>query len=80
MLSQVGLGKEFWAEVVNVAAYLVNRSPLMLIKLKTLEELWPGSPTYYSNLRIFGCLAYAYVNNGKLEPRAKKCIFLGYTL
>lgn len=29
--------------------------------------------------RVFGCPAYAYVNDGKLEPKAKKCIFLGYT-
>ncbi|KAK3002024.1 hypothetical protein RJ639_021170 [Escallonia herrerae] len=27
---------------------------------------------------IFNCPAYAHVNDGKLEPRAKKCIFLGY--
>jgi hypothetical protein len=29
-------------------------------------------------LRVFGCTAYAHVDNGKLEPRAVKCIFLGY--
>ncbi|CAD6267684.1 unnamed protein product [Miscanthus lutarioriparius] len=29
-------------------------------------------------LSIFGCTAYAYVDNGKLEPRAIKCPFLGY--
>ena len=26
----------------------------------------------------FGCPAYFHVNDGKLEPRAKKAIFLGY--
>jgi len=29
-------------------------------------------------LRVFGCTAYAHVDNGKLEPRAVKCIFIGY--
>jgi hypothetical protein len=27
---------------------------------------------------VFGCAAYAHVDNGKLEPRAIKCVFLGY--
>ena len=29
-------------------------------------------------MRVFDCTAYAYVDNGKLKPRAIKCIFLGY--
>jgi hypothetical protein len=29
-------------------------------------------------LRVFGCTTYAHVDNGKLEPRAVKYIFLGY--
>ena len=29
-------------------------------------------------MRIFVCTAYTHVDNGKLEPRAVKCIFLGY--
>ena len=27
---------------------------------------------------MFGCPTYAHVDEGKLEPRAKKCIFLDY--
>ncbi|KAK3010670.1 hypothetical protein RJ639_011399 [Escallonia herrerae] len=42
------------------------------------QEVWSGKHANYENLRIFGCLAYAHVNDCKLEPRAKKCIFLGY--
>ncbi|CAD6258513.1 unnamed protein product [Miscanthus lutarioriparius] len=30
-------------------------------------------------LKVFGCTAYAHVDNGKLEPRAVKCLFLGYS-
>ena len=41
-------------------------------------EMWSGHPANYENLRIFGCVAYAHVKQGKLEPRAKKCIFLRY--
>ncbi|KAG8497386.1 hypothetical protein CXB51_008630 [Gossypium anomalum] len=28
--------------------------------------------------KIFGCPAYAHIDNGKLEPRSIKCVFLGY--
>ncbi|KAK3030317.1 hypothetical protein RJ639_039320 [Escallonia herrerae] len=67
MLSNVGLSKEFLTETINTA-----------IHCKTPEEVWSGKHANYENLRIFGCPTYADVNDGKLEPRAKKCIFLGY--
>src|SRR6185437_16191659 len=37
-----------------------------------------GTAADYSHLRVFGCTAYAHVDNGKLEHRAIKCLFLGY--
>lgn len=77
MLSNAGLGKEFWAETVSTACCLVNRSPSTAIEGKTPKEVWFDTPTDYSRLRIFGHSAYAHVNESKLEPRAKKCIFLG---
>lgn len=58
MLSNAGLSKEFWAEVVNMACYLVNWSPSTAIELQTLVDVWSGTPTDYSDLRIFGCPAY----------------------
>ena len=78
MLSNAGLSKEFWAEVVNSVCYLLNRSPLIPINCKTLEEVWFSPPFNYTNFRIFCCPTYAYVNEGKLELRTRKCIFLGY--
>ena len=78
MLSQAKLGKHFWAEAVSTACYLVNRSPHSALNFKSPQEVWYGSPVNYSNLRVFGCPAYIHVNDGKLEPRARKCIFLGY--
>ena len=73
-----GLPNEFWARVVNIASYLVNRSPSTGIDFKTPQEVWYGTYFDYSNLCVFGCLAYAHAIDGKLEPMAIKCIFLRY--
>ena len=70
--------KTLWAEALNTACYLVNKSPSTAIGCKTQMELWSGRIADYSKLRIFGCIAYAHVKQGKLEPRALKCMFLGY--
>ena len=78
MLSNAGLSKDFWAEAVNTACYLINRSPSTAIDFKNPEEVWSGAPANYSHLRVFGCSAYFHVSDDKLEPRAKKAIFLGY--
>lgn len=61
-----------------MACYLVNRSPSTAIECQTPFEVWSSTLVDYSNLRVFSCLSYAKVNDGKLELRAKKCIFLGY--
>ena len=78
MLSNAQLPKSFWAEATSTACYLISHSPLVAIEKKTPQEVWFGSPTTYSYLKIFGCSAYAHVDNGKSEPRSVKCIFLGY--
>ncbi|WVZ61696.1 hypothetical protein U9M48_011528 [Paspalum notatum var. saurae] len=78
MLSNAGLNKRFWAEATSTACYLINRSPSITLDKKTPIEVWSGSPADYSQWRVFGCTAYAHIDNGKLEPRAIKCIFLGY--
>ncbi|KAH9680944.1 hypothetical protein KPL71_026750 [Citrus sinensis] len=72
------LPMSLWAEALSIACHIVNRSPLTGIHFKTPYELWYSKPANYSNLKIFGCLAYAHIKQGKLEPRALKCVFLGY--
>ncbi|KAG8496506.1 hypothetical protein CXB51_009106 [Gossypium anomalum] len=78
MLSNANLPKSFWAEAAFTACFLINRSPSVAIEKKTPQEVWSGNPANYSDLKIFGCPAYAHVKNGKLEPRSIKCVFLGY--
>ena len=73
------LSKGFWTEVVKTTAYLANRSPNLALGLKMVEEAWSGSLVDYFKIVIFGLPGYAYVNDGKLEPCPKKCVFLVYT-
>nr|GFA68079.1 hypothetical protein [Tanacetum cinerariifolium] len=78
LLIQSGLPKTFWAEATCTAAYLINRSPSTAIEKKTPMEMWLGHPSDYGMLRTFGCVSYSHVQQDKLEPRAVKCVFLGY--
>jgi len=56
MLLQNGLSKIFWAKAVKITCYLVNRSSLIILKLKTSSEVWSSSPIDYFKLRVFSCL------------------------
>lgn len=78
LLSNANLPKKFLGEVVMTASYLINRSPSTAIGLKTLMEMWTGHPPNLSNLKVFGYLAFAHSKEGKLDWKAKKCLFLGY--
>jgi transposase InsO family protein len=66
MLSNVRMSKRFWTEAANIASYLINRSPSILLNKKTPIEVWSGTPADYSQLKFFGCTAYVHVDNRKL--------------
>ena len=68
----------FWGESITTAADLINRSPHSALEYKTPIEMWHGRPTDYSNLKAFGCLAFVHSRQDKIEPRALRCVFLGY--
>nr|KYP63308.1 Retrovirus-related Pol polyprotein from transposon TNT 1-94 [Cajanus cajan] len=78
MLNHAGLPKSFWAEAVSSAVYCINRCPSTALEFKTPQEVWSGRKVDYSELRVFGCIAYAHIKQDKLEPRALKFIFIGY--
>uniref|UniRef100_A0A2N9FGL6 CCHC-type domain-containing protein n=1 Tax=Fagus sylvatica TaxID=28930 RepID=A0A2N9FGL6_FAGSY len=75
------LPKIFWAEAVDMACYIINRSPRVALDGKVAEEVWTGQEVDYSFMRIFGCPAYVHISGedrSKLDPKSKKCIFLGF--
>ncbi|KAH9752435.1 hypothetical protein KPL71_014676 [Citrus sinensis] len=63
----------------NSVAERMNRILLEKVRCKTLMEMWSGKHAQdYDSLRIFGCPAYYLVKDGKLDPRARKAIFVGF--
>jgi hypothetical protein len=49
----------------------------------TPEEKFTGKKPDVSHLRVFGCIAYVHVpdeKSSKLDQKAEKCIFIGYSL
>lgn len=81
LLCEAGLGKQYWGEAVATANYLLNLLPTAVIKGATPFELWWGKKPNYSHLRVFGSEAYVHVpdeKRRKLDPKAKKMIFIGY--
>jgi len=81
MIQGKGLSNGLWAEAINTAAYLKNRSPTKCLGFKTPFEALFGLKPAVSHLRIFGSKAYAQIpkaDRKKLDPKALKCIFVGY--
>uniref|UniRef100_A0A803P579 Integrase catalytic domain-containing protein n=1 Tax=Cannabis sativa TaxID=3483 RepID=A0A803P579_CANSA len=78
MLKGAGLDKKFWGEALKTASYLINRCPSTALKFKTPQEYWTGHVPTVEHLKVFGCAAFAHTRQDKLEPRALKCLFLGY--
>uniref|UniRef100_A0A2N9I6R9 Integrase catalytic domain-containing protein n=1 Tax=Fagus sylvatica TaxID=28930 RepID=A0A2N9I6R9_FAGSY len=72
---------KFCEEHVDMACYIINRSPRVALDGKVAEEVWTGQEVDYSFMRIFGCPAYVHISGedrSKLDPKSKKCIFLGF--
>ncbi|BBN68604.1 hypothetical protein Prudu_495S000300 [Prunus dulcis] len=81
MRFHVGLLDSFWAEAVNHASYLINRSPSTVLGFKSAKEVWSEKPVDYSKIRVFGCSAYVHISSderSKLKPKSTHCIFLGF--
>lgn len=78
MLSETGLGSEFWAEATSTAVYLINRTPNSSVDFEIPEKRWTGGKVDFSHLRRFGCSAYVHRIQEKTSPRAVKGVFVGY--
>ena len=81
MFADSRLPHRFWAEALSTAAYLINRSPMRTLDGKTPFQAKYGKKPNVNHLRVIGCSAYMHApkdERKKLDPKAKKCTFLGY--
>ncbi|CAL9233575.1 unnamed protein product [Arabidopsis halleri] len=72
------LGEVFWAEATSTMVYMINRTPSTPLGFEIPEQLWTGKKPEYGHMKRFGCLTFYHVDQGKLKPRAKKGVFMGY--
>ena len=50
-----GLPLQFWADVVDIVFYLINRGPSSSLDGGIPDEAWKGKKVNYSFLRTFCC-------------------------
>ena len=66
---------------MDIACYLVNRSPSSALEDKTPQEVWTRNKPSLSHLRVFVCDAYVHVpkeKRTKLNSKFERLIFIGY--
>ena len=81
MRLHAGFPLQFWADVVNIDVYLINRGPSSTLDGGIPEQEWTSKQVKYSFLRTFGCEAFVHIDKDdrtKLEAKSKKCTFIGY--
>ncbi|GAB2276752.1 hypothetical protein Dimus_039204 [Dionaea muscipula] len=75
--------KAYWSDAALIATYLVNRMPSSVLDGKIpVSLLFPTDPLHHLPLRIFGCTCFVHIFDSdfdKLDPRSRRCIFLGYS-
>lgn len=82
MLVAKNLGKEFWAEAVNTAVFVLNRTGTSPTEGKTPYELWYGKSFDIKWLQVFGSKVYVHVpkcKRRKWDNKSKPGIFVGYS-
>lgn len=79
--SNKNLTKMFWAEAINTATYVLNRSGPSIVQFKTPFELWNQKEYKMENFNIFGSRVSVLVpkeNRLKWDTKNEQGYFLGY--
>jgi len=61
MLKKEELPNKFWVKVVNIIAYIFNRSPTKVVQNQTPFEAWNKQKLNVSHLKVFNSIVYALI-------------------
>lgn len=81
MLYSRDIPLNLWAEAVNCAVYLLNRSSSTQTKDVSPYELWNGQKPSLQHIRVFGSEGYVHIpdeRRRKLDKKSIKLILVGY--
>ena len=80
---QMKVPKQFWANAVSTACFLIIRMPIVVLKGDIqYKVMHPQKSLFLIEPRIFGCTCYARDTKPsvtKPDPKALKCVFLRYS-
>ena len=74
------LPKRLWAELVNSAAYIINRTGVSAFEGKSPFQLWFGKKPSIKHLKMIGTTCYAHIpeqKRKKLRKKSLKCVLIG---
>ena len=77
LIHSKNVSKQLWAEAVNTSVYILNRSTVNKND-ETPFESWYKKPSDISYFRVFGPIAYSFIQKEK-RKKSKKGIFVGYS-
>ena len=83
LMAEKNMPHSFWAEAISTVVYIMNRTPIAVVHDVMLEEKFTGKKPDLSHFKVFGCIANVHVPDDlhtKLNPKAEKFIFIGYSL
>lgn len=81
LMFQASMPKRFWGHSILTVTHIVNKLLTPTLNWKSPFEILYDRKPGYASLKVFGCLCFATnttPNKTKFEPRATKCVFLGY--
>jgi transposase InsO family protein len=82
LMYTMNVPKFLWSEAVMTATYLINRTPSRILGMKSPCELLFGKNKFVVPPKLFGSTCFVRDHRpliGKLDPRAVKCVFVGYS-